>query len=125
MLSADIEGKIGDEAIIDEKDAGYLINEDIPRPFPGFSEKLVGLEAESPTGFDLEIAEDFSDENIAGKTATFQVIVKDVKERILPELNDEFAQSIGEGYESLENLREEIDESIKNEAETESLRSYR
>lgn len=125
MVSADIEGKIGDEAVIDEKDAVYLINEDIPRPFPGFSEKLVGLESERPTGFDLEIAEDFSDENIAGKTATFQVIVKDVKERILPELNDEFAQSIGEGYESLENLREEIDESIKNEAETESLRSYR
>ena len=125
MVSADIEGKIGDETIIEENDAVYLVNEDIPRPFPGFSEKLVGLESESHAGFDLKIPDDFSDENTAGKTATFQVTVKDIKERILPELNDEFAQSIGEGYESLENLMEEIDKSIKNEAETESLRAYR
>ena len=125
MVSADIEGKIGDETIIEENDAVYLVNEDIPRPFPGFSEKLVGLESESHAGFDLKIPDDFSDENTAGKTATFQVTVKDIKERILPELNDEFAQSIGEGYESLENLKEEVDKSIKNEAETESLRAYR
>lgn len=125
MVSADIEGKIGDETIIEESDAVYLVNEDIPRPFPGFSEKLVGLESESHAGFDLKIPDDFSDENTAGKTATFQVTVKDIKERILPELNDEFAQSIGEGYESLENLKEEVDKSIKNEAETESLRAYR
>ena len=125
MVSTQIKGTLDDEVILDESDAVYLVNEDIGRPFPGFSDKLVGLESDEPSSFDLDIPEDFQDENLAAKNISFEVNIKDIKERVLPELDDAFAQSIGEGYESLVDLREEVDKSIINEAETEASRAHR
>jgi len=125
MISAEINGEVEGEEIINESEAVYLVNEDIGRPFPGFSEKLVGFDIDETNTFDLDIPEDFSDEKLAGKTASFKVKIKDVKERVLPDLDDEFAQGIGEGYETLEDLKVEIDKSIKEESIAESSRAYR
>ena len=125
MVSADINGQIGETDILTEKDAVYLINEEIDRPFPGFSEKLIGLDTDNPTEFKLEIPGDFNDPDIAGQTVNFHVTIKDIKHRVLPELDDQFAQSIGEGHKTLGDLKEEIEKSLKEEAESESNRSYR
>jgi len=125
MISAEIDGEVEGEEIIKESEAVYLVNEDIGRPFPGFSEKLVGFDIDETNKFDLAIPDDYSDEKLAGKIASFKVTVKDVKERVLPDLDDEFAQGIGEGYETLEDLKIEIDKSIREEAITESSRTYR
>ena len=125
MVSAQIEGQIDGKTTFDEKDAVYLVNEEIARPFPGFSEKLVGLSVDEPAEFDLDIPEDFPDPNIAGKTSTFNVTISDVKSRILPELDDEFAKSIGDGYEDLDDLKSQISESLQSEADIEITRTYR
>ncbi len=53
---------------------------------------------------------DHSDKNLAGKTLTYKFTVRDVKERILPEVNEEFATDLG--FESMDKLRIEINESI-------------
>ena len=106
MVSADINGQIGETDILTEKDAVYLINEEIDRPFPGFSEKLIGLDTDNPTEFKLEIPGDFNDPDIAGQTVNFHV-------------------TIGEGHKTLGDLKEEIEKSLKEEAESESNRSYR
>ncbi len=125
MITAQIKGNVGEKTIFDENDAVYLVNEEIGRPFPGFSEKLVGLEADKSSQFDLSIPEDFSDADLAGQNASFDVTIKDIKTRVLPEINDEFAKGIGEGYETLADLKEEIEKSIQLEAEEESTRTHR
>ena len=71
MISAEINGEVEGEEIINENEAVYLVNEDIGRPFPGFSEKLVGFDIDETNTFDLDIPEDFSDEKLAGKTASY------------------------------------------------------
>jgi len=53
---------------------------------------------------------DHSDKNLAGKTLTYRFAVRDIKERILPEVNEEFASDLG--FESMDKLRIEINESI-------------
>ena len=53
---------------------------------------------------------DHADKNLAGKTLTYKFVVRDVKERILPEVNEEFATDLG--FESLDKLRIEINEAI-------------
>ena len=116
MVTAQIKGTIEENTIFDEADAVYLVNEEIGRPFPGFSEKLVGLETDKSSQFNLLIPEDFADSNLAGKDAHFEVRIKDIKTRILPEVDDEFAKGIGEGYESLEELKNEIQKGIQTEA---------
>ncbi len=125
MITAQIKGTVGKKTIFDESDAVYLVNEEIGRPFPGFSEKLVGMEADKPSQFDLSIPEDFADPDLANQDASFDVTIKDIKARVLPEIDDAFAKGIGEGYETLSDLKEEIQKSIETEAEEESTKTHR
>ena len=125
MITAQIKGTVGEKTIFDESDAVYLVNEEIGRPFPGFSEKLVGMEPDKPSQFDLSIPEDFADPDLANQDASFDVTIKDIKARVLPEIDDEFAKSIGEGHETLRDLKEEVQKSIQTEAEEEITRTHR
>jgi trigger factor len=125
MITAQIKGTVGEKTIFDESDAVYLVNEEIGRPFPGFSEKLVGMKADKPSQFDLSIPEDFADPDLANQDASFDVTIKDIKARVLPEIDDAFAKGIGEGYETLSDLKEEIQKSIETEAEEESTKTHR
>ena len=124
MISASIVGNHNKEEIINETDGVYLVNEEIERPFPGFANKLIGLEANISNTFELDIPETFADKNLSGKTITFDVNITDIKERILPEITDEFAQSLGAEYENMESLKSEIKKSLKSEAENESTRNF-
>ena len=125
MITAQIKCSMSEEIIIEETDAVYLVNEEIGRPFPGFSTKLIGLKVDSQNSFELEIAEDFSDTKLAGQTINCEVLIKDIKHRVLPELNDDFAKGIGEGYETLDELKEEIQKGIQTESEQQSNFDYR
>ncbi|MEX2579575.1 MAG: trigger factor [Verrucomicrobiales bacterium] len=78
-----------------------------PREFiPGISRAVVGMSAGDTQTIDAEFPEDFPVPAVAGKTVAYEVTVSQVKERELPELNDEFAQAIG--AESVEALRENV-----------------
>ncbi len=80
-------------------------------PFVGFSNYLMGMDANSDKEFTYTFPEDFFIERYRGREARFFVTVQSVKELILPELTDEFAQSIGE-FETVEQLRENIREEL-------------
>ena len=117
MVTMTATGTVEGDTILDETDTVYLLAEDADRPFPGFAEALVGAELDTPKEFELAVAEDFPIDDVAGKPVQVSVTVSDVKERVLPELDEEFAQGIGEGYDSLEALREQIEEELKSESE--------
>ena len=117
MVTMTATGTVEENTILDETDTVYLLVEDADRPFPGFPEALVGAELDTPKEFELTVAEDFPVDEYAGKSVHVTVTVSDVKERILPELDEEFVQEIGEGYDSMEALREQIEEELKTESE--------
>ena len=117
MITMTATGTVEDNTILDETDTVYLLVEDADRPFPGFPEALVGAELDIPKEFELTVADDFPVDEYAGKAVQVTVTVSDVKERILPELDEEFFQGIGEGYDSIEALREQIEEELKTESE--------
>ena len=117
MITMTATGTVDDNTILDETDTVYLLVEDADRPFPGFPEALVGAELDTPKEFELTVADDFPVDEYAGQPVQVTVTVSDVKERILPELDEEFVQEIGEGYDSMEALREQIEEELKTESE--------
>lgn len=117
MVTMTATGTVEDNTILDETDTVYLLVEDADRPFPGFPEALVGAELDTPKEFELTVADDFPVDEYAGKPVQVTVTVSDVKERILPELDEEFVQGIGEGYDSMEALREQIEEELKTESQ--------
>jgi trigger factor len=74
---------------------------------PDFDAKLESLRPDETKELTISLPEDFPRKDLAGKTASFEVRVKEAKERILPEPDDDFAKDLGE-FETLEALKEEI-----------------
>jgi trigger factor len=66
--------------------------------------------------FDVTYPEDYGDEKLAGKTVRFRAVLKGIRRKELPELNDEFARDLGD-FQTLEELREEVRKSLLREKE--------
>jgi len=91
--------KIGDEATMKE-----------------FSESLRGASPDEAREFEVTYPEDYDRPNLAGKTVKFRAVVKAVRRKDLPELNDEFAKDLGD-FKTLDELKETIRKSIFQERE--------
>lgn len=78
---------------------------------PGFSEALVGIKRGETREFTLEYPKDAQEKKLAGRKVEFKVEVADVFEVKQPELNDEFAKSLGK-FESLAGLKEKVKENV-------------
>lgn len=81
-------------------------------PSPEFEEALVGISAGEERKVQFAYREDLPNEELAGKTEHFEVKAREVRERTLPELDDEFAKDLGEQFETLEDLRNNIREQV-------------
>lgn len=105
-----------DETLIAEMPYQMIAGEDEqegePWPYPGFSHELVGLSADETKTFTHAFPEDSDFEDLRGKEAEFTVTVQNVKEMHLPELNDDFAQSLGQ-FETLEDLRKAVQQQLE------------
>lgn len=78
--------------------------------------KLIGIKKGEVRDVPVEIPADFDDKKIAGKEVLFRVTAKDVKRKVLPELNDEFAQNVSE-FDSLGELKADIKQKLVDKAE--------
>ena len=125
MITMDVEGTVDDEIVINEKDVVYIAEPENQSPFPGFSEKLVGLSKGLQQNFSLDIPEDYSVTKFAGKKSSFTVTVGEIKERKLSVLDDEFAKGVGEGFDNLEALRMKLRENLKEHANLHTEKEYR
>jgi trigger factor len=83
-----------------------------------FEEKLLGLKKGETTLYEIDFPGDYPNPILGGKTVEFKVDVKDVKERIKPELDDEFAKDIDAAHETLTDLRNAITADLKEKKET-------
>jgi trigger factor len=98
-----------------------VIGED--RMIPGWEDQLVGMAIDETKGFDITFPDDYRVEELQGKAAHFEVTLLDVRERILPELDDEFAKSVGE-VQTVAELRDEIRDALTKRAADEARHAY-
>ncbi|MBT4498526.1 MAG: trigger factor [Gemmatimonadetes bacterium] len=89
----------------------FLIGEE-GAPSPDFEEALIGIQAGEERVVRFTYREDLPNEELAGTQDHFNVSAREVHERVLPELDDEFAKDVGAEYETLEDLRQHIGEQI-------------
>ena len=119
-LNLNVLGMLDDETVVEDEDVEYIPNEENVLPFPGFAPNVVGLSEDDESEFTVTVPEDYPREQYAGKDVQFKVSVLSVKEKSLPELDDEFAKSVGEGFDDVEALRDSVRESLTNQAEIEN-----
>ncbi|ESA35398.1 trigger factor [Leptolyngbya sp. Heron Island J] len=86
------------------------------RFIPGFVEGIVGMELGQTKDVDVTFPEDYPQPELAGKPAIFTITLNDLKERELPDIDDDLAQEVSE-FETLEELRQSLEERFKKESE--------
>ena len=87
---------------------------------PEFTENLRGAKSGETKTFDVKYANDFSDKRLAGKSMTYEVNVKGIKTKSIPELTDDFAKELGAELNTVDELRNRLRENMKAEKEHEA-----
>jgi trigger factor len=86
---------------------------------PGFEDQLIGAVQDEEREIKVTFPEHYRKEDIAGKEATFKVVVKQIKEKQLPELDDEFVKEVSE-FETLAEMKADLKEKLLKNAEDQS-----
>ncbi len=115
LVTMDIQAHVEGKPWLSHKGILYEMDKDSRSPVPGFASHLQGIEKAKPRSFTLTIPDDYPIKEMRGKEAAFEVTVIEVKQKQLPELNDQFAVSAG--YTSLEEMRRKVSEDLKTRAE--------
>ncbi len=106
-----VEGGKAEGLLLEIKEGNFLDN---------FCEQLVGKEPSSKAEIDAKFPENYRNADLAGKDAHFNIDVREIRERVIPEVNDDLAKEVGQ--ESLESLKQALtqrmDEEIRQENET-------
>jgi trigger factor len=93
----------------------YMIFAEATYPVPGFSTEVIGMAAGDSKEFSLIVPDDYPNPDAAGETATFSISVSEVKKKILPDLDDDFANGVAEGFETLDELKAKITTDLETE----------
>jgi trigger factor len=112
FIVIDFVGRIDGEPFEGGEGRGYLLELGSGRFIPGFEEQLVAASAGDERDVTVSFPEDYGAEEVAGKDAVFAVSVKEIKEKRLPELDDDFAGEAG-GFDSLDELRGDIESKLR------------
>ncbi len=125
IVVIDFKGFIGDEAFEGGEAKGYELELGSGSFIPGFEEQLEGKVAPVDTEVNVIFPENYQVADLAGKAARFEVTVHDVKEKVLPELTDEFVKEFSkEAASTVAEYKEKLKEEIKLEKENLAEKSY-
>ena len=122
LLTLSIHGAIDGQDVINHESVDYIPNMDNPHPLPGFSVYLEGMTEGQDKEFTLPVPPESAPGGAPDKECRFRVAIIAVKEKRLPELDDEFAKGVQDGFENIDALTEHIRRRLTQEAETAALR---
>ncbi len=114
FVTLDFEGSIAGKPFQGGKGENYFLEVGGGQALPQFEEAVIGLTQGVPTKLQVVYPENYSNSELAGKTVDFSVLVREIKQKVLPELDDDFAKDHGE-CGSLAELRTAIQTRLENE----------
>ncbi len=124
VVLIDFEGTIDGEPFEGGEGRDYLLELGSNQVVEGFEEALAGAEAGDEREAEITFPDDYPAEEMRGKTAKFAIKVKEVREKELPELDDDFATEASE-FDTLEELRGDIESKIAEILEQRSEEAFR
>jgi trigger factor len=124
LTTVDIEEEVKETGLKRNQRQQLLVVKGSLFPLPGFVEHLEGMAKDEEREFALAYADDYRFKELAGKEFRFKVKLIEVKEKHLPELNDDFAKSLEQSMDDLESLRNSMADNLKKAAEEMARREY-
>lgn len=122
MTVIDFEGFVDGVAFEGGKGKDYPLTIGSGAFIPGFEEQLIGAEIAKELEVNVTFPEDYQAEELKGKAAVFKCTVKEIKEKELPELNDEFAGEVSE-FETLAEYKEDVKNKLMEKKEEDAKRA--
>lgn len=119
MTTIDFEGFMDGKAFEGGKGENYPLTIGSGAFIPGFEEQLIGAEAGQETEVRVTFPEDYQAKELAGREALFRCTVREIKEKQLPELDDEFASEVSE-FDTLDEYREDVRKTLGERKEKEA-----
>ena len=116
MTILDFEGFVDGEAFDGGKGTDYPLTIGSGSFIPGFEEQLVGANIGEEKEVNVTFPEDYQAEELKGKAAVFKCTIKEIKEKELPALDDEFASEVSE-FDTLEEYKKDVKETLTIEKE--------
>ena len=123
-ITADIKGVVKEKVIIDQQGVTFALDKSITFPSEDFLNNIVGLEKNEQKEFDIKISDNFPDKEIIGKESKFNINILEIKHMVLPEINDGFAKSYGDGFDNLQSLNDKLESDIIKEKESQYDQEY-
>ncbi|MBW1674431.1 MAG: trigger factor [Deltaproteobacteria bacterium] len=114
-VTMDIQANVDGKPWLNHKDILYEVDEDSRSPVPGFASRLQGAEKNKEVTFSLTVPDDYPIKEMCGKEGTFNVVLTEIKEKQLPELDDELAQNAG--YDNLADMKKKVAADLRAKAE--------
>lgn len=119
MTMLDFEGFVDGASFEGGKGENYPLTIGSNTFIPGFEEQLIGAEIDKEVEVNVTFPEDYQEESLAGKPAVFKCVIREIKEKQLPELDDEFASEVSE-FETLDEYREDVKKNLTQKKEEEA-----
>lgn len=119
MTVLDFEGFVDGVAFEGGKGENYPLTIGSNTFIPGFEEQLIGAELNKETEVNVTFPEDYQAAELAGKPAVFKCTIKEIKEKQLPELDDEFASEVSE-FDTLAEYKEDVKKNLTEKKEAEA-----
>ncbi len=120
LVMIDFKGYVDDVAFEGGEAENYSLEIGSNSFIPGFEQQLIGVAAGEETEVKVTFPDNYRKDDIAGKDAIFKVKVNQIKEKELPELDDEFVQEVSE-FETLEAMKTDLKEKLQKNAEDKSI----
>lgn len=123
-VTVDLKLTAGDRTVSDLHDNEFELTDERAGIFSGMDPQIVGMSEGETKEFDTTIPEDYANTELAGKQAHYAVTVKGVKQRELPEIDDDLAKASGD-YENVQALRDAVRTQLTNQKESDARRNFR
>ena len=112
----DFDGYVNGEKIVGGEGKNYSLDLGNSNFIPGFAEQIVGKNAGDEFEINVTFPKDYHDEKLKGQNAVFKIKLHEIKERKIPELNDEFAKKVGP-FKNVDELRADVKKYLESQRE--------
>ncbi len=109
--------------VFKDEDAEFRLREGATVFLPGFAEGMIG--AKKGEVLEVTVSVPSGEQELSGKSGAATVLVKEIKQERLPDLNDGFAREVGEGFASLDALRDRLRNDLRQQLEAQAEENYR
>ncbi|MFN0096958.1 MAG: trigger factor [Dehalococcoidia bacterium] len=125
LVTADLKAEDGDEVLLDQVDGEFQLREGAMLIVEGLIEEFNGLSSGETKEVTITFPEDYRSDALRGKPVKFTITMKQVRQEILPDEDDDFAKTVSEEFNTIDELRSRVRENLQTGFDNQAVQELR